>query len=145
VHHLIDDSGAWDETAVRRFFFSCDAVEIFKIKLLAHETPDFVAWHYEKTGYFSVRSAYRLAVRNFYGADNITSSSSTVEGRAEWKKLWQIDVPSKVNVFAMKAVNNGLPTRVNKKHRYLEQQDICQNVGNMLKMFTMPWWLVHML
>lgn len=43
--------------------------------------------------------------------------------------MWQVHVPSKVSVFAMNAVNNGLPTRVNKKHRHLEQQDVCQLCG----------------
>jgi hypothetical protein len=39
------------------------------------------------------------------------------------------EVPSKVSVFAWKIVNNGLPTRVNKKYRHLEQQDVCQLRG----------------
>jgi hypothetical protein len=39
-------------------------------------------------------------------------------------------VPSKVSVFAIKAANNGLPTRVNKKYRHLEQQDVCQICGS---------------
>ncbi|XP_066347579.1 uncharacterized protein [Miscanthus floridulus] len=56
----------------------------------------------------------------------IGSSSSSEQGRAVWKKVWSVKVPSKVNVFIWKIVNNGLPTLVNKKHRHLEQQDICQ-------------------
>jgi hypothetical protein len=82
VHHLIDDSGSWDETAIRRYFYPCDVVEIFKIKLPVQETEDFVAWHFEKTGIFSVYSAYRLAVRNFYGVGNIESISSSDQGRS---------------------------------------------------------------
>lgn len=36
VSHLIDDdSGTWDETLVRRYFYACDVDEIFKIKFLA--------------------------------------------------------------------------------------------------------------
>ena len=38
-------------------------------------------------------------------------------------------MPSKVSIFAMKVVNNGLPTRVNKKYRHLKQQDVCQICG----------------
>jgi hypothetical protein len=117
VHHLIDDTGSWDETAVRRYFYPCDAAEIFKIKIPSSGAADFVAWHYEKTGIFSVRSAYKLAVRNFYEAGDIGTSSNSEQGRAAWKKLWQVQVPSKVTVFTMKAANNGLPTRANKKYR----------------------------
>jgi hypothetical protein len=128
VHHLIDN-GSWDETAVRRYFYPCDASEIFKIKLLPSSTPDFVAWHYEKNGLFSVRSAYRLAVWNQYGVGQIGSSSVSEQGRVAWKKVWSVKVPSKVNVFIWKIVNNGLPTRVNKKYRHLEQEDICELCG----------------
>jgi hypothetical protein len=123
VHHLINDNGSWDETAIRRHIFPCDALEIFKISLLEHRTADFIAWHYEKSGVFSVRNAYRLTVRRRYGVRDIGSSSNSEQGRAGWKKLWQVAVPSKVSVFAMKIVNNRLPTRVNKKYRHLEQQD----------------------
>jgi hypothetical protein len=130
VHHLIDDNGDWDETAVRRFFYPCDAAEIFSIKLPEQRTADFVAWHYEKTGIFSVRSAYRLAVQNQYRVGAPGSSASSDQGRAGWKKLWQVRVPSKVSVFAMKAANNGLPTRVNKKYRHLDQQDVCELCGS---------------
>jgi hypothetical protein len=130
VHHLIDDNGDWEETAVHRFFYPCDAAEIFSIKLPEQRTADFVAWHYEKTGIFSMRSAYRLAVQNQYRVGAPGSSASSDQGRAGWKKLWQVRVPSKVSVFAMKAANNGLPTRVNKKYRHLDQQDVCELCGS---------------
>jgi hypothetical protein len=129
VHQLIDDIGSWDETAVCRYFYPCDASEIFKIKLPSPGAADFVAWHFEKTDMFSVRSAYKLAVRNSYGVGDIGTSSNSKQGRAAWKKLWQVQVPSKVSVFTMKAANNGLPTRVNKKYRHIEDQDVCQLCG----------------
>ena len=94
-----------------------------------NSSADFVAWHYEKSGTFSVRNAYRLALHSHYGVGDTGGSSNSEQGRAGWKKLWQVKVPSKVSVFAMKIVSNGLPTRVNKKYRHLEQQDTCQLCG----------------
>lgn len=78
-----------------------------------------------------MRSAYRLALHSHYGVGDIGGSSNSNQGRAGWKKLWQAKVPSKVSFFffAMKIVNNGLPTRVNKKYRHLKQQDTCQLCG----------------
>jgi hypothetical protein len=60
---LIDANGFWDETGVRRYFFPCDATEIFKISIPMTRSEDFVAWHYEKNGLFLKISAYRLAAR----------------------------------------------------------------------------------
>ncbi|XP_073360706.1 uncharacterized protein [Aegilops tauschii subsp. strangulata] len=44
-------------------FNPCDATEILKIKVPRREVEDCVAWHYEKSGMFSVSSAYELAMR----------------------------------------------------------------------------------
>jgi hypothetical protein len=63
-------------------------------------------------------------VRNHYGVGDLEGSSSSQQGQAGWEKLWQVRVPSKVSIFDMKVANNGLPTRVNKKYRHLEQQDV---------------------
>jgi hypothetical protein len=46
----------WDEARIRQFFHSWDAEEILKIKLPVTKVQDLVAWHYEKSGVFSVRS-----------------------------------------------------------------------------------------
>ena len=44
----------------------------------------------KKPSCFSVRSAYKLAVRNFYGVGDIGTSLNSEQGRAAWKKLWQV-------------------------------------------------------
>jgi hypothetical protein len=59
VEHLIDqESRTWDEAQVMRFFYPCDVEEILKIKLSASRGADEIAWNFEKTGMFTVRSAY---------------------------------------------------------------------------------------
>uniref|UniRef100_A0A0A8Z8E5 Reverse transcriptase zinc-binding domain-containing protein n=1 Tax=Arundo donax TaxID=35708 RepID=A0A0A8Z8E5_ARUDO len=58
VSQLIDENArSWNESMLRRFFHSHDVVEILKIKLPWRQRDDFVAWHFEKSGFFSVRSA----------------------------------------------------------------------------------------
>jgi hypothetical protein len=60
-----------------------------------------------------------------------TGSSDNPEGeRAIWKKIWSVSVPSKVKVFTWKVVRNGLPTRLNKKYRHLEEESSCQLCGH---------------
>ena len=96
VSHLIDaQSGSWDETLVRRYLYACDVEEI-----PCNACSDQVAWNFEKTGIFSVRSAYRLAMRREHGEGEIGSSSTLADGRKVWKTLWSPIVPEKVKVFA---------------------------------------------
>jgi len=58
VSQLIrDGSREWNKEILERFFHRNDIDEILKIKLPGGNYEDAVAWHYEKTGCFSVRSA----------------------------------------------------------------------------------------
>jgi hypothetical protein len=101
-----------------------------KIKLSPNINTDWVSWNFEKSGLFSVRSAYRLAMREKYEV-GVMGSSATPEGqRTVWKSIWRANVPSKVKVFAWKVVRNGLPTRLNKKHWHLEQESSCLLCGH---------------
>lgn len=123
VEHLIDwGSRSWDEAMVRRYFYLCDAMEILKIKISANESGDLLAWNYEKSGLFSVHSAYRLALHLNDGRGGTGSSSNPDGERALWKKLWAVEVSAKVRVHAWKVVNNGLPTRANKCYRHLDEE-----------------------
>jgi len=130
VTHLIDaQARSWDETLVRRYFYPCDVEEILKIKIPPTECPDYVAWNFEKSGLFSVKSAYRLAMRKEHGEGEISTSSTPLDGRKVWKDLWSTHVPGKVKVFAWKIANNGIPTQANKCYRHLVQHESCEMCG----------------
>lgn len=130
VEHLIDQEGrAWDETLLRRYFYPCDVAEIMKIKIPWSRCADWLAWNFEKSGMFTVKSAYRLAFQLKHGSDRTESSSRPEGGRRLWKNIWSAHVPSKVRVFAWKVVRNGLPTRANKHRRHLESQSDCELCG----------------
>lgn len=88
-----------------------------------------MAWNYEKNGLFSVRSAYRLAMRRTHGEGEIGSSTTNLDGRKVWKSLWAAQVPEKVKVFAWKVANNGIPTQANKCYRHLVQVESCELCG----------------
>lgn len=80
---------------------------------------------WKKTGIFSVRSAYNLALRLKQG-EEIQSSSSAPDGeRKLWSRVWSGQVPPKVNVFIWKLAKDKLPTRRAKFIRRLEASDIC--------------------
>jgi hypothetical protein len=137
---LIDKSAnAWDEAALRSFFYLCDVEEILKIKIPSTPCPDWFAWNYEKADIFTVRSAYRVALRRKYDA-GATSTSSSAEGeRSIWKLIWTARVPSKVRVFAWKVVKNGLPTNANRKYCHLTQNCCCELCGHSVEDVFHAW------
>ena len=122
VSQLIrDGSREWNKEILERFFHRNDIDEILKIKL--------PWWHYEKTGCFSVRSAYRLGM-DWKEIGTTTSSSSNTNGeRMVWKKLWALQLHPKVKVFAWKLAHNGLATQSNKVPRRMTEQSTCLIYG----------------
>jgi hypothetical protein len=72
-----------------KFVYSHDVEWILKQKLPLGHYEDWIAWHYEKFGIFSVKSAYRLA----YNLQNGTrwkagNSHNTDNTRNIWNLIW---------------------------------------------------------
>jgi hypothetical protein len=65
-----------DEGTLRRYFYPWDVDEVLKIKVPVNKGPDWVAWQYEKSGIFTVRSAYKLALKIAQDLDAMGSSSA---------------------------------------------------------------------
>lgn len=53
----------WDIDKLKTSLHPHDIEEIKKIRLSDRITEDYIAWHYEKSGIFTVKSAYWLAVQ----------------------------------------------------------------------------------
>ena len=112
VSELLDTDGRdWDFDRLIQIFNPADVEEIVKIKIPARRMEDFIAWHMEKTGLFSVRSAYNLAFRIKLGQGTASSSSAPDGARKVWSRVWSGKIPPKVNVFTWKLARNRLPTR----------------------------------
>jgi hypothetical protein len=96
---------------VDALFKPVDAEAILSIRLSSCVEDNVVAWLPEKTGIFSVRSAYKLGVSELPSQTNITMSSSRPEGHDLcWKNIWKSSVPPKVKNFAWKAASEALST-----------------------------------
>ncbi|KAL5862339.1 hypothetical protein ACOSQ4_003635 [Xanthoceras sorbifolium] len=80
---------------------------ILSIPLCSSPLRDSLIWHFDKKGCFSVKSAYRLALKD-------SCSDSPSGSRAPfpwWKKLWALQIPSKIKIFCWRACREALPTR----------------------------------
>lgn len=123
VSDLIGQDGTWDVAQIRRCFLNIDTELILSICLSPRQEEDFLAWHPDKSGRFSVRSAYNLACRlaNTEGS----SSSSALHSRKSWDLIWKCKLPQKIKIFAWKVASNCLATMDNKRKRKLVNSDIC--------------------
>ena len=132
VHQLIDEnSRGWKEDLLQRFFHHFDVEEILKLRIPWRNEEDMIAWHYEKTGTFTVRSAYHLGMTLKELEAGQASSSANPDGtRPAWKKLWKLPVPHKVRIFAWKLIHGGLATKSNKSKRKMALNGTCDLCGS---------------
>lgn len=100
----------WDMNLLDSIFNMADVEAITKIKLPQRPNEDFIACQMDKSGVFSVRSAYNLALKLTNLEHNHASSSALEGDRKLWDRVWSGSVPPKANIFAWKLARDILPT-----------------------------------
>nr|AAO34487.1 putative reverse transcriptase [Oryza sativa Japonica Group]ABF97663.1 retrotransposon protein, putative, LINE subclass [Oryza sativa Japonica Group] len=86
---MLPNKQEWDERLIRQLFYPADADIILNIQLSHRMTEDFIAWHYDRVGMFTVRSAYKLALDiQTRSQGNVVGCSSAADGRKVWSDLW---------------------------------------------------------
>jgi hypothetical protein len=108
-------------------FWEEDAALILSIPTRPdHE--DFVAWHFDPKGKFSVKSAYHVLdeergeVRQ---ASESSSSSSKADDQLFWKKILRLNVCPKAKQFIWRVAHNSLVTKMNIKRRGMKLDTRC--------------------
>ena len=130
VADFIGPNGNWNMALVRQHFLPVDVAEIIKIKPSTRNQEDFLAWHPEKRGMFTMRSAYHLALDEKMCNESSGASSNNPSGyRPGWKLIWQCPVPPKVRIFSWKLASNALATQENMCRRDMEEDPTCTVCG----------------
>jgi hypothetical protein len=130
VSDFLDIHGAWNTTRLNEYFRTMDVEAILKIRTSPRAQEDFVAWQPEKSGNFTVRSAYHLAISNHVENTAGGATSSRPDGkRPIWNLIWKSPMPQKMKIFAWKVVTGALATRGNMKWRHLETIGTCRLCG----------------
>ncbi|XP_042950144.1 uncharacterized protein LOC122282259 [Carya illinoinensis] len=106
----------WDISKVRALFNPIIAEKILKIVICPEGYEDRWMWSEERSGEFSVRSAYKLLQKGLYDAVGQSSNSSSLNSL--WKAIWKMKLPLKIRIFAWKLCKDCLPIGLNliKKH-----------------------------
>ncbi|KAL5562617.1 hypothetical protein UlMin_032364 [Ulmus minor] len=120
VSSLITATGSRDSTLIRASFHKDEANTILSLPLPRRATPDSLIWHYHKSGCYTVRSGYWLALQH-----KSIPSSSTSSITYWWKKFWRLRIPSKIRIFLWKAFHNWIPSSVNLVKHGVPSQNRC--------------------
>lgn len=129
VSELINPiTNKWDEELVMQTFSPEDTRIILQIPIQDH-LEDFTAWHYDKKGIFSVKSAYKVAMdcaaRESRSGLTSTSSAAEEDGGFDWRKPWSMPLPNKVFHFLWRLATNSLPLRTKLQNRGMKVDTRC--------------------
>jgi hypothetical protein len=120
----------WDVDVIKSCLCLVDAAEVLKLRLSDRGDEDCIAWHYERSSLFSVKSAYKLArMADQEELVQAGSSSRTDGSRGMFNEIWATPVPPKVRVFASKLSQEGLATQRNRKYCHLTKDATCRLCG----------------
>ncbi|KAA3481754.1 reverse transcriptase [Gossypium australe] len=115
----------WNEDLIKNTFPDAEAELILQIPLALEAHDDLFVWNGEPIGEFSVCSSYKL----LQNSDPTAYALQSIY-KEFYKKIWRIDIPSKIKIFVWKASWNFLSTRVNLSFRKLVSNSVCPRCLN---------------
>jgi len=113
----------WKAPLIHNLFDAHTAQLILDTSLQPLVTKDKMIWKGEKSGKYSVKSAYRICVTEI--AD---SSHMHVHGR--WNLIWKLKVPPKIKNFLWRVCRGCFPTRARLSNRRVSCPLDCVQCNN---------------
>jgi hypothetical protein len=117
---------SWDEELLRENFWSIDVERVLRIPLPSHGQPGFIAWLLNKSGCFTVKSAYHEEWRAMYSrrlerGDGTNRASPHVV----WQRIWNAKVPRKVQIFNWRALHGIVPCHCTLANKHMNTAVKC--------------------
>ncbi|KAA3462798.1 reverse transcriptase [Gossypium australe] len=103
------------------------AQKILQIPLLEVEHDDFQVWRGEHSGEFTVRSAYKLLQEATTDPNELLLQA---ESKKFYRKLWNLQLPSKIGITIWRFTWNFIPTLSNLKLRKVTHDSVCPRCRN---------------
>jgi hypothetical protein len=129
VEELIDPvTNYWDTRLVHQIFTAEDAEMILQIPIHG-QTNDFIAWHFDKKGMFSVKLAYQVAIdcaeRESTRGQHSGAANNDEAKCFKWKKIWSLPLPNKILHFLWRTATYSLPVRMKLRRRGMDVDTRC--------------------
>ncbi|KAM6580980.1 uncharacterized protein LOC115695246 [Cannabis sativa] len=126
VSFFIDNKGSWDKNKLYQYFDDYSVLSILKVPIGGLQKADSLIWNQEKSGIFSVKSAYHIANNTSLPPSSSNSSFSN----AWWKTLWTLNIQPKIKNFSWRVFHHILPVGLNLFVRKTIPQPSCSFCTN---------------
>ena len=110
----------WRTEIIDHVFNEQEAEAIKNIPLSSTNQMDVLVWPFTPSGNYSVKSGYRFLF------ENSTQPQRTEQDSGLWKKIWSLEVPSKIKNFVWRACREVLPVKANLCRRRIIPEGRCE-------------------
>lgn len=110
---------SWRAEVIDHVFNKAEAEVIKSIPLSSCNQVDTLIWPFNPSSQYSFKSGYRFL------QENSENPCAPVQDSAFWKKVWSLEVPSKIKNFVWRACKEALPTRRNLQRRKIILDGLC--------------------
>ena len=111
---------SWRNEVIDHVFNAQEAEIIKSTPLSSTNQLEKLIWPFTPLGNYSVKSSYRFL------HENSEQLQSSTHDTAFWKKVWGMEVPSKIKNFIWRASRETLPVKRNLCHRKITQDGQCE-------------------
>lgn len=125
VKTFLDNNGDWDFTRLANWCRPYKIEAIRNIHLTGINSEDKPYQIFEKKGQYSVKTGYWSAYNKNLCPEDNNKASSSHSNATVWDKIWNLQVPSKVKIFAWKTVNDIIGEEANLHNHYILIQPRC--------------------
>ncbi|KAF7802697.1 uncharacterized protein G2W53_041808 [Senna tora] len=126
---LTADGTRWDEEKLELAFDAETCRKVQCIPLPRMHTTDKWAWKGEASGIFSVKSCYKMAMKELWEGVDMVPNLFCVLPSGFWKSIWQLPLLSRYKVFLWRACLGIIPTIEALNHKGLEIEEKCSLCG----------------
>jgi hypothetical protein len=123
---ITEDTHQWNIQKMDDNNFSQPDIDrIIQIPLSSRAGEDWLAWSYEKTGLYMVKSAYSMLVAHVAEERAVQCTSSSRSQEDMWKRLWSLKVVPKVRVFWWRVMRGIVPDYSTLTRRHVRDNSTC--------------------
>lgn len=99
------------------------AIAVLKLVSLSNQMNDMLFWKHEHNGAYSVRSSYR-EIKKYERINTVGENFGAVD--PFWNRLWKLQVPNKIKVFAWRTYQKSLLPYLSKlRQRLIINDELC--------------------
>ncbi|KAF7842396.1 reverse transcriptase [Senna tora] len=118
-------NGRWNVELLRCWFSEKECADIINISLSITNRSDKLLWSHNRSGLFTVKSGYSLALKDSTFVIVVKPSSSFVPSSNLWTDIWRINICHKVKHFLWRICWNSIPTKENLFNRKCSPSPAC--------------------